>query len=89
MGLTRRVRLSGALAAFVDRNVASGAFPNASEVVREGLRLLERQQREDERKLERLRQAVALGLRDVEARRLVDLEPGGHAAYLRSLSSGR
>lgn len=47
MAETKNVSLTGHLAEFVARNVASGSFQNASEVVREGLRLLERQQRDD------------------------------------------
>ena len=35
------------LVAFVDQNVKTGRFSNASEVVREGLRLLEQRQAED------------------------------------------
>lgn len=86
MTATRNVSLTGHLADFVERNVASGSFQNASEVVREGLRLLERQQREDELKLEALRQAVSTGLDDLDQGRLVEVEPGEIADYLRSLS---
>lgn len=86
MADTKNVSLTGHLAEFVDRNVASGSFQNASEVVREGLRLLERQQREDELKLAALRQAVSRGLRDLDEGRLLAVEPGGIADYLRSLS---
>ncbi|MDE2488327.1 MAG: type II toxin-antitoxin system ParD family antitoxin [Alphaproteobacteria bacterium] len=86
MADTKNVSLTGHLAEFVDRNVASGSFQNASEVVREGLRLLERQQREDELKLAALREAVSHGLRDLDEGRLVAVEPGGIADYLRSLS---
>ena len=55
----RNVNLTPYLAEFVDKNVASGRFQNASEVVREGLRLLEHSHHEDELKLEALRQAAA------------------------------
>jgi antitoxin ParD1/3/4 len=81
----RNVNLTDHLAEFVDENVASGRFQNASEVVREGLRLLEDRQREDELKLEALRQAIALGREDAAAGRIVRLEPGQVRGYLRSL----
>jgi antitoxin ParD1/3/4 len=55
---TRNVNLTDHLDTFVEDNVASGRYQNASEVVREGLRLLERQQHEHERKLTRLLEAV-------------------------------
>jgi antitoxin ParD1/3/4 len=44
-------------AAFIDKQVASGRFNNASEVVRAGLRLLE----DEEAKLEQLRALIAEG----------------------------
>jgi len=84
----RNVNLTARLAEFVDRNVASGRFQNASEVVREGLRLLEHRQLEDELKLEALRQAIALGREDAAAGRTVRLEPGEVGGYLRSLGRG-
>jgi antitoxin ParD1/3/4 len=56
---TRNVNLTDHLDTFVEGNVASGRYQNASEVVREGLRLLERQQNERERKLRRVLDAVA------------------------------
>ncbi len=43
----RNVSLTQHLAEFLDRNVETGRFSNASEVVREGLRLLEQRQAED------------------------------------------
>lgn len=70
----RNVSLTKHFADFVDVNVASGRFQNASEVVREALRLLERQPREDELKLEALRQAIGLGQEDAVCRRTVAIE---------------
>ena len=55
---TRNVNLTNHLDSFVEARVSSGRFSNASEVVREGLRLLEQQEAEDKAKLEWLR-AVA------------------------------
>ncbi len=81
----RNVNLTSHFAEFVDDNVASGRFQNASEVVREALRLLERQQREDELKLEALRQAIALGQKDAAAGRTVAIEADRVGDYLRSL----
>lgn len=55
------VALSSHFEQFVRRQVESGRFNNASEVVRAGLRLLEDQQQEAAIKLEALRAAVAAG----------------------------
>lgn len=81
----RNVNLTDHLADFVDANVATGRFQNASEVVREGLRLLEQRQREDELKLERLRQAVEIGRDDARRGRTVRIEPGQTGAFLAGL----
>ena len=81
----RNVNLTDHFATFVDASVTSGQFQNASEVVREGLRLLEQRQREDELKLERLHQAVAVGRKDARQGRTVSIEPGHAKAYLEKL----
>jgi antitoxin ParD1/3/4 len=81
----RNVNLTDHLADFVDANVATGRFQNASEVVREGLRLLEQRQREDELKLERLRQAVEVGREDAKRGRTVRIEPDQIGVFLAKL----
>lgn len=53
------VSLTPHFEAMIREKVASGRYNNASEVVREALRLLEA---EDRRKLERLRAAIAVRL---------------------------
>jgi antitoxin ParD1/3/4 len=52
---TRNVNLTDHLDSFVETGVRSGRFSNASEIVREGLRLLEQKDSEDRAKLEWLR----------------------------------
>ena len=51
----------------VDSLVKSGRYQNASEVLREELRLLEREQAEDEARVAVLRQAAEQGWRDLES----------------------
>jgi antitoxin ParD1/3/4 len=55
---TRNVNLTDHFDRFIDSGIASGRFSNASEVVREGLRLLEQREREDKAKIEWLRAAT-------------------------------
>lgn len=55
---TRDVNLTERFDRFIDDRIAAGRFTNASEVVREGLRLLEQREREDEAKIEWLRTAT-------------------------------
>ncbi|MGA3262470.1 MAG: type II toxin-antitoxin system ParD family antitoxin [Terracidiphilus sp.] len=58
---TRNVNLTQELDRFVLARVESGRFENASEVVRAGLRTLEREERVFEAKLEALRAAIDEG----------------------------
>jgi len=48
---TRNVNLTDHFDRFIDDGVTSGRFSSASEVVREGLRLLEQREQEDRAKL--------------------------------------
>lgn len=63
---TRNVVLTPHQAQLVERLVSSGRYQNASEVLREGLRLIERREVEEELRLTALRQAVEVGLADIE-----------------------
>lgn len=66
---TRNVVLTDHQAALVEQLVESGRYQNASEVLREGLRLVEKREAEDAIRLEGLRSAVAMGVEDIEAGR--------------------
>ena len=63
---TRNVNLTDHFDGFIEAGIASGRFSNASEVVREGLRLLEQREREDQARLEWLRAAAKEGFDDIE-----------------------
>ena len=65
---TRNVVLSQHQHEFVESLVASGRYQNASEVLREGLRLLEQQEAEDAAKLVALREAADKGWKDLTSR---------------------
>jgi len=80
---TRNVVLTDTQSAMIDRLVASGRFQNASEALRAGLRLLERE--EDEAEILRTRLALSLQ----EARRGDLAEGSGEAAIRRALASAR
>jgi antitoxin ParD1/3/4 len=59
---TRNIELTDHFDRFVEDQLASGRYQDASEVLRDGLRLLERQTRVDEEKLTVLRKLVSDGL---------------------------
>jgi antitoxin ParD1/3/4 len=58
---TRNVNLTDELDRFVAKKVKTGRYENASEVVRAGLRSLEREEQEYEAKLAALRTAIDEG----------------------------
>lgn len=68
------VSLTPELESFVSSRVESGKFVSASEVVREGLRLLEEREARRDAELARLRRDVQLGLEQARAGELVDGE---------------
>jgi len=63
---TRNINLTDHWDHFIEVEVGSGRYGNASEVVREGLRLMECRQREEQAKLKWLRGAVREGLEQID-----------------------
>lgn len=63
---TRNVVLTDRHEALIEALVASGKYQNASEVLREGLRLIEQSEAENAAKLEALRSAANAGLAALE-----------------------
>jgi antitoxin ParD1/3/4 len=58
---TRNIKLTEHFDRFIQAGINSGRFSNASEVVREGLRLLEQREQEDKARLKWLRAAAKEG----------------------------
>ncbi|MBV8359090.1 MAG: type II toxin-antitoxin system ParD family antitoxin [Deltaproteobacteria bacterium] len=58
---TRNVVLTKHQQKLIDTLVSSGRYQNASEVLRDGLRLVERREAEDAAKLKALRRAARIG----------------------------
>ncbi|MGO9260080.1 MAG: type II toxin-antitoxin system ParD family antitoxin [Bryobacteraceae bacterium] len=71
---TRNVNLTEHFDRFIETGIASGRFSNASEVVREGLRLLEQSEREDQAKLEWLRAAAKEGFDQIDRGEGIEFE---------------
>jgi antitoxin ParD1/3/4 len=66
------VSLTPELEQIVDQKVKSGMYSSASEVVREGLRLLQHRDETREAKLTALRAEIQKGIDDLEAGRFRD-----------------
>ena len=64
---TRNVVLTDHQTDFVEQLVTSGRYQNASEVLREGLRLIERRESEDNMRLAALRKAARIGIADIDS----------------------
>jgi antitoxin ParD1/3/4 len=65
-GLSRNVSLTKELEEFVSKKLRSGRYSSASEVIREGLRLLDREDEIRELQKEELRAAIAQGARQLD-----------------------
>lgn len=63
---TRNVVLTDRQASLIEALVETGRYQNASEVLREGLRLVEQREAEDAARLAALREAARLGMSPVE-----------------------
>ena len=85
---TRNVVLTDHQNALVDQLVTSGHYQNASEVLREGLRLVEIREAENAARLDALRNAVDVGMSDFAQGRYTTFESaealGTHLANLSS-----
>src|SRR5678816_1657396 len=66
---TRNVVLTEHHEEMIAELVASGRYQNASEVLREGLRLIEQRDAREEARLKALRKAARAGVRDLDERR--------------------
>ena len=84
---TRNVVLTNHQASYVESFVSIERYQNASEVLRDGLRLVEQRENEDASRLDALRSAVRVGLADFDAGRLAVFDsPDALSAHLKSVA---
>ena len=69
------IHLTPELEEFVKEKLESGLYSSASEVIREGLRLLEERERLKISRYEDLKQEIALGLEQLEAGKVKPFDP--------------
>lgn len=82
---TRNVVITEHQQDMIESLVESGRYQNASEVLREGLRLIEQREQRDAAKLRALQAAVQVGLDDLDAGRYVELEDDELEGYITML----
>jgi len=87
---TRNIHLTEHFDSLIDTGIESGQFSNASEVVREGLRLLEQRQQEDKARIEWLRGAAQEGIDAIERGDYTTLRSRAEiSSFVRSAGSAR
>ena len=72
--ITLNVSLTPELDQFINERVASGRYQSASEVVREGLRLLEEREERRQTALQELRELITVGLEEAKRGELLEGE---------------
>jgi antitoxin ParD1/3/4 len=82
---TRRINLTSEQDAFVEKVVKAGDYPNASEVVRDALRLLQQRRRDDALKLKALRMRIEAGVDELERGDFIEIEGADLEGYLASI----
>ena len=83
---TRNISLTAEQDAFIDEVVDSGDYQNASEAVRDALRMLHQHRREDAVKLRTLRAQLKLGVAALRRGDADEVEPAELDGYLASLT---
>ena len=82
---TRNISLTQHQDDLVADFISSGRYQNASEVVREGLRLMESREAEEAARLDALRSAIDVGFADIEQGRFREFADGTDlTAYLKA-----
>ena len=84
---TRNVSLTHEQDAFVQRVVKAGEYQNASEAIRDALRVLQRQRRENTLKLKALRMQIKAGVDELERGDFGEVADADLHEYLEGLAA--
>jgi antitoxin ParD1/3/4 len=84
---SRNISLTPEQDAFVDRVVKTGEYQNASEAVRDALRVLQQRRREDALKLKALRMQIKAGVDALERGDFVEIDADDLQAYLEGMTT--
>ena len=86
---TRNISLTPEQDAFVEKVVQDGEYQNASEAVRDALRVLQQRRREDALKLKALRAQLKAGVEALEGGEFVEIDDRDLEAYVRRVTRRR
>jgi antitoxin ParD1/3/4 len=86
---TRNISLTPEQDAFVEKVVQDGEYQNASEAVRDALRVLQQRRREDALKLKALRAQLQAGVEALERGEFVEIDDRDLEAYVRRVTRRR
>ncbi|MGO9173151.1 MAG: type II toxin-antitoxin system ParD family antitoxin [Rhodomicrobium sp.] len=84
---TRDITLTAEHDAFIESAVRAGEYRNASEAVRDAIRVLQLRRQEEKLRLEALRAHLAAGLRDLESGDYQEIDANGIGSYLDGLTN--
>jgi antitoxin ParD1/3/4 len=84
---TRNISLTDEQDAFVERVVKEGEYQNASEAVRDALRVLQQRRREDKLKLKALRAQIKAGVDALDRGDFVEVDGAELEGYLEGLTT--
>jgi antitoxin ParD1/3/4 len=84
---TRNISLTPEQDAFVDSVVKAGEYQNASEAVRDALRVLQQRRREDALKLKALRMQIKAGVDALERGDFIEVDAEDLEGYLDGLTA--
>jgi antitoxin ParD1/3/4 len=82
---TRNISLTPEQDAFIEKVVKSGEYQNASETVRDALRVLQHSRREDDLKLKALRMQIKAGVDAIERGEFAEIDEANIDGYLEGL----
>jgi antitoxin ParD1/3/4 len=83
---TRNVSLTAEQDAFIQRIIQAGEYQNASEAIRDALRVLQQKRREDALKLRALRAQIKAGLDELERGDFTEIAEADLDEYLEGLA---
>ena len=84
---TRNISLTSEQDAFISKVVDGGEYQNASEAIRDALRVLQQRRKEDALKLKALRAEVAAGIAAIDRGDFTDVDEADLGSYLKGLTA--